>query len=96
MAISNSNEYGFALACDEHVFFLEYIDAIFCEDLDCAIIGRLAHTHQRSREVLECVCLHCLSRELSELLVPPLVTPTFRVDVRRMGRPALRQSFLLM
>jgi hypothetical protein len=24
MAISNSDEDGFALACDEHVFFLEY------------------------------------------------------------------------
>jgi hypothetical protein len=29
MAISKSNEDGFALACDEHVFFLEYIDAFF-------------------------------------------------------------------
>ena len=32
MAISYSNEDGFALARDEHVFFLEYIDAFFCED----------------------------------------------------------------
>jgi hypothetical protein len=30
--ISNSNEYGFPFACDEYVFFLEYIDALFCED----------------------------------------------------------------
>ncbi len=29
MAISNSDEDGFALACDEHVFFLEYIDTFF-------------------------------------------------------------------
>jgi len=32
MAISNSDEDGFALACDEHVFFLEHINAFFCED----------------------------------------------------------------
>ena len=30
------------------------------------------------------------------LLVPPLATPTFCVDVCRMGRPAWRQSFSLM
>ncbi len=30
------------------------------------------------------------------VLVPPLATPTFCVDGRRMGRPALRQSFSLM
>jgi hypothetical protein len=32
MAVSNSNEDEFAFACDEHVLFLEYIDALFCED----------------------------------------------------------------
>ena len=31
-AVSNSDEDGFVLACDEHIFFLEYIDAFFCED----------------------------------------------------------------
>ncbi len=30
------------------------------------------------------------------LLVPPLATPTLRVDGCKMGRPALRRSFLLM
>ncbi len=29
MVISNSNEYGFAFACDEYVFFLEFIDSLF-------------------------------------------------------------------
>jgi hypothetical protein len=32
MAISYSNEDGFALACDKHVFFLEYIYTFFIED----------------------------------------------------------------
>jgi hypothetical protein len=32
MTISNSNEDGFAFACNEDVFFFEYIDAVFCED----------------------------------------------------------------
>jgi hypothetical protein len=32
LAISNSDEDEFALACDEHIFFLEYTDAFFCED----------------------------------------------------------------
>jgi hypothetical protein len=32
MAISNTDEDGFAFARDEHVFFLEYLDAFFCED----------------------------------------------------------------
>ena len=32
VAISYSNKDGFALACDEHIFFLERIDAFFCED----------------------------------------------------------------
>ena len=32
MAISNSDEDGFAFACNEDVFFFEYIDAVFCED----------------------------------------------------------------
>jgi hypothetical protein len=53
MAISNSDEDGF-------------FDALFCEDKNRAVVGRLVHTHQRSREVLECVCLYCLSRMLSE------------------------------
>jgi hypothetical protein len=32
MTISNSDEDGFAFACNEDVFFFEYIDAVFCED----------------------------------------------------------------
>ncbi len=32
MAISNSDEDGFTFASYEHVFFLEYIDTLFCED----------------------------------------------------------------
>ncbi len=57
MTISNSDEDGFAFACNEDVFFFEYIDVVFCEDCYCAFVGCLAHTHQRIREVLECVCL---------------------------------------
>jgi hypothetical protein len=32
VAVSYADEDGFALACDEHVFFFEYVDAFFCED----------------------------------------------------------------
>jgi hypothetical protein len=32
MAIPYADEDGFAFARDEHVFFLEYLDAFFCED----------------------------------------------------------------
>ncbi len=30
--ILDANEYGFAFACYEYVFFLEYIDALLRED----------------------------------------------------------------
>jgi hypothetical protein len=32
MTISNSDEDGFTFACNEDVFFFEYIDAVFCAD----------------------------------------------------------------
>ena len=32
VAISYADEDGFALACDEHVLFFEYVDAFFGED----------------------------------------------------------------
>jgi hypothetical protein len=31
MTISYSDEDGFALACDEYIFFLEYIDTFFVQ-----------------------------------------------------------------
>jgi hypothetical protein len=62
LVISDADEDWFPFAHYEDVIFLEYIDALFCEDRTRAIVQCLAHAHQRCGEVLECVCLSQLCR----------------------------------
>jgi hypothetical protein len=98
MAISNSDEDVFAFACDEHVIFLEYIDALFVKTetvSSSAVLPMLIKEVGKSWNVSTWIaraesCQNGSWVTYLALLVPPLATPTFRVDGRRMERPALR------
>jgi len=104
VAISYADEDGFALACDEHVFFFEYVDALFCETdtvPSSAVLPTLIRDVGKSWNVTACIacaesCWNGSWVMYLAVLVLPLATPTFRVDGRRMGRPALRRSFSLL
>ena len=43
--ISYSNEYGFAFAPDEYIYFFVYSDASFGEDGDGAVVRSFPYTH---------------------------------------------------
>jgi hypothetical protein len=58
MAISYSDEDGFALAHDEHIFFLEYIDAFFVKTdtvPSSAILPTLIKEDGKSWNVSACI-----------------------------------------